>query len=649
MKTPDIPTDEPERLARLRSYQILDTEAETAFDDLVKLATDICGTPIGLVSLIDEDRQWFKSRVGLDAGETPRAVAFCAHAVADNRMLVVPDAFKDPRFADNPLVTGAPHVRSYAGALLQSHDGFNLGTLCVISDEPMQLDEQQLEHLQILARQVALLMDMRLHVRELAEARERDARLAGVFRGVHDGIIVIDESGFIEAINPGAERLFGYSPENAIGRNVNVLMPDPYKADHDRYIRSYLDTGEARIIGIGREVTGLRADGTTFPLDLSVSEYQVQDQRKFVGIVRDATDRKRLEQELSQFFGVSLDLLCIANFEGFFTRLNPAWSELLGYSEEELLSRPFVEFVHPEDRDATAQAAAGLSEGGVIVAFQNRYQAKDGSYRWLDWSATSDTELGRIYAVARDITDQIQLRLDLEQLNRELKASNDELEQFAYIVSHDLKAPLRAIANLANWIREDTGEELPDESREHLEILTGRVRRMEALIDGILDYSRVGRGTVTEAFIDTGTIASEVVEALALPDGFSVTIGPNMPVIRGDSTQVQQLFANLVSNACKYHDRDRGHIEIDAEEREGFWVFWVRDDGPGIAPEYHDRIFKIFQTLERRDEVESTGVGLSIVQKIVSQANGHAWVESDGVRGTTFFFSWPLVLEVADD
>lgn len=296
MQTPPIPADEPARQAALDALKLLDTPPEQRFDRLTRIAQRHFNVPIALVSLVDRDRQWFKSKQGLEAAETGRDISFCGHAILSDDIFCVPDALEDPHFADNPLVTGGPRIRFYAGAPLHAPDGSRVGTLCIIDDKPRHLSEDDFATLRDLAGIVETEM-VRTHL--LASASE--ARIRAIVDTVIDGIISIDAQGLVQTANLAAERIFGYGREEMLGRNVNMLMPEPYHSDHDGYLHSYLTTGRKKIIGIGREVTGRRKDGGTFPMDLAVSEMEVGGQRMFTGIVRDLTERKRLERIKSEF------------------------------------------------------------------------------------------------------------------------------------------------------------------------------------------------------------------------------------------------------------------------------------------------------------------------------------------------------------
>ena len=236
---------------------------------------------------------------------------------------------------------------------------------------------------------------------------------------------------------------------------------------------------------------------------------------------------------------------------------------------------------------------------------------------------------------------EVHEQASIEQATR-LEQSNRDLDQFAYVASHDLKAPLRGIANLAQWLEEDLGEKVSGESREHLTLLRGRVNRMEALIEGVLTYSRAGRLRDEIEYVDTGSLVATVVDLLAPASSVKVNVQSRLPSLLTERLPLQQVFMNLIGNAIKYGARVSPIVTVAAEERGDMAHFKVTDNGPGIAPQYHERIWQIFQTLAPRDEIEGTGIGLSVVRKLVETRGGRAWVESTVGEGSTFHFTWPL-------
>jgi len=239
------------------------------------------------------------------------------------------------------------------------------------------------------------------------------------------------------------------------------------------------------------------------------------------------------------------------------------------------------------------------------------------------------------------VEDINEAREDLEKTNRDLGVLNEELQDFAYIVSHDLKAPLRAVSQLAYWISEDYAEVLDKDGKEHLNLLRGRVKRMDGLINGILQYSRLGRAKEKQDKIDLAKTLPSIIETLAPPENIRITIEDELPEIVGNSTHMEQVFQNLIGNAIKFMDKPEGLITIGCRDEGSRWEFRITDNGPGIDEKYHERIFKIFQTLVPRDEHESTGIGLTLVKKTIEQYDGRVWVESEVGKGSSFVFTLP--------
>ena len=281
---------------------------------------------------------------------------------------------------------------------------------------------------------------------------------------------------------------------------------------------------------------------------------------------------------------------------------------------------------------------------GVLGTFA-KHPLSEEDFRGLE-AATMTVALG----VERKQTEAARDRALAEVAGerRRLELSNAELDQFAYIASHDLKAPLRGIANLALWIEEDLQDNLRDETREMLEMLRGRMQRLESLIDGLLEFSRVGRLRGQSETVNVGTLVGDVIELLAPPPSTTMVVKPGMPVMVTDRVGLQQVFMNLIGNAIKYGRGDQSRIEIGVHDAGAFYDFCVADNGPGIATEYHEKIWGIFQTLAPRDEIEGTGIGLSIVKKVVERRGGRVYLESGPGLGSTFSFLWPKHLPRED-
>jgi signal transduction histidine kinase len=254
-------------------------------------------------------------------------------------------------------------------------------------------------------------------------------------------------------------------------------------------------------------------------------------------------------------------------------------------------------------------------------------------------------DTGAVYGLmqhAVDVTDQVRTQQELADLALALERTNHELDSFAYAASHDLRAPLRGIGNLAQWIEEDllSSGQLKGETREMLDLMRLRMHRMEGLIEGLLQYSRAGRTHLEPELVDVGRLVQEVVDLLSPPADATIRIAADLPSLRTARLPLQQVFMNLIGNAIKHANRDDAEITIDAKRVGPFYEFSVQDNGPGIPPDFQDRIWGIFQTLESRDRVEGAGIGLALVKKIVESQKGRAWVESAPGHGATFRFLW---------
>ncbi|MGA1823853.1 MAG: sensor histidine kinase [bacterium] len=252
-----------------------------------------------------------------------------------------------------------------------------------------------------------------------------------------------------------------------------------------------------------------------------------------------------------------------------------------------------------------------------------------------------DGNADKVLEVIQDITERKKAEKKKEHLIKEVTSANKELTDFAYIVSHDLKAPLRSIASLAEWLSHDYSHKLDDKGKEHIRLMLGRIERMNNLIDGILQYSKIGRTRDDRVEVKLDKLVKDVVDTIKPLGNITITIENKLPTIFSDPIRISQVFQNLLSNAIKFSDKNKAEITIGCSNRDKFWVFNVADNGPGIEKRYFNKIFKIFQTLNPRDKIESTGIGLSLVKKIVEKYGGSVWLESEKGKGASFYFSLP--------
>ena len=382
MSSAPLPHNEAARLRALEQYAILDTPAEPAFDELTRLAALVCNTPSALITMIDAKRQWFKSRRAFDTLETPRELAFCAHTILQGDVLEVRDATKDPRFATNALVTGGPMIRFYAGAPIITGAGMALGSIAVIDYVPRQLDAQQKDALRALSHQIVTQLELR---RRLAEEREvlRESAL--------DAVISIDHRGVVLEINRVAETIFGYPRDVAVGRELaELIIPEPMRDLHRAGIARYLATGQHTMMNRRIETTALRADGSTFPVELMIAHQTSSEPPRFTGFIRDITSRR--QDELAAREGIArFELVARATSDAVWDwdlRTNAVWwsegfRSLFGYKPEEVEAtvESWTRRVHPDDHERVTRGIFDVIEHGATYwSAEYRFLRADGSY-----------------------------------------------------------------------------------------------------------------------------------------------------------------------------------------------------------------------------------------------------------------------------
>lgn len=487
---------------------------------------------------------------------------------------------------------------------------------------------------------------------------KNDSHLKVVLENIVDGIITIDENGKISSFNPGAERIFGYSASEVIGQNVKKLMPEPDRRAFDSYMTNYLETGQAKIIGIGREIVGLRKDETTFPGDLVISEFWLDDKRYFSGVVRDISDKKKTEKALGDSQRRNQLILESAgegiyglDLKGHTMFANPAAEKMLGYKIEEMVGKTQHSLIHHTRADGSPYPSkechiyAAVKEGKTQLEVNEVFWRKDGTSFPVEYISTPIYEDGEITGAVvsfKDISERKRAEEEREKLLESLQVSNKELEQFAYIASHDLKSPLRAISSLTYWIKEDIEDTCSEETKKNLDLLIGRVNRMESLINGVLTYSRIGKQKPVYNSISLNDLLNDLVDLVAPNYKECIHIQENLPTLFTENLKLEQVFANLISNSIKHCDKNEPEVKVLMEEKGKFLEFSVSDNGPGIDPRYHEKVFVMFQTLKSRDKEENTGIGLAIVKKLIDNKGGRVYIESQAGKGTIIKFLWPF-------
>lgn len=499
---------------------------------------------------------------------------------------------------------------------------------------------------------------------EAQRAQREQTRLTremtALLESTEAGFYGMNVAGSCTFINRAGASLLGYSIEELTGRNMHQAVHH-HRPDGRPYPAEECPIYEAARLGqnaAGDNEVFFRKDGTPVHVEFSSSPIiEEGEHRGAVVAFADISQRLRAQRAVAEseerkaaVLRSTLDSIIAMDKDGNITEFNPAAESTFGFTRNEVVGQRLADLIVPDRyRDAHVAGLRRFLETGEAHVLGKRLELpamrKDGTEFQSELTITrSDSDgMPAFTGVLRDITERQRSEAERDQLIKALARSNQELDQFAYVASHDLKAPLRGIANLSQWIEEDLGQRLGDENKSQMKMLRGRVHRMESLIDGILQYSRAGRVKAKPESLDTGELVREVVDLMAPPRGTKVHVVPGMPMVTAEKVPLQQVFMNLIGNAIKHTGRENPLIEVTWSDAELFYEFAVRDNGQGIAPQYHDRIFGIFQTLEARDKIEGTGIGLSVVQKIVEAKGGRVWVESDVGKGARFKFLWPKV------
>ncbi len=365
----------------------------------------------------------------------------------------------------------------------------------------------------------------------------------------------------------------------------------------------------------------------------------------------DAVDRLDAETKRNRFFTLSIDLLAIADFNGYMLQLNPTWEKTLGFSEQELRTMSGLDLVHPDDHGAMCEKMKALKAGSTVY-FEARYRRKDGEYRWLGWTAASFLAEKLIYIFARDITAQKNTAEEIRLLNDELKKRvnelieiNKELESFTYSISHDLRAPLRSMQSFAGVLLEEYGPNLGADGKKFAERIVQSSAYMDTLLHDLLDYSRLSRSQLDSGPIKLDLILEEILLQIRRDVEEKKAVveieRPLLPICAHLGT-VRQVLMNLISNSLKFVDSGNSpKIKIWTEMHDQCVRIFVRDNGIGIAAEHQERIFGLFERLHTREVYPGTGVGLALVRKGVERMGGRAGVESTGSNGSCFWVELP--------
>lgn len=474
--------------------------------------------------------------------------------------------------------------------------------------------------------------------------------LAAIVRSSDDAILSKDRNAVITSWNEGAQRLYGYTAEEVMGQSVRIIIPPDLRGEELEIVRRIL-AGE-RIEGYDTE--RVRKDGTRIAVSLTASPIHGPD-GEIVGVSTQARDvsltRRALDQAESQLRGAFREApvgMCLLTVErgslGWIQQTNAEMSRLLGFDEDEFAQLSLGELTHPEDAAAERILVDELAAGTRhFYAIEKRTRHKDGRWIWV-WVTVSALDDPPQTALAQvgDFTERKRTEAELELAHANLERSNAELDQFAYVASHDLKEPLILLAAYARMLEERHGDKLDEEGRTFLGHVRDEAGRMKSMIDDLLDYSRLETRAEEPVSVDLGEALDTALRTLAPAieeAGARVDVRGPLPVVEGSAAQYERLVRNLVSNAVKFRGDDPPVVEVSAERADGEWVVSVRDNGIGIDPAKADRIFDVFQRLHGQERYAGTGMGLAICKRVVDRHGGRIWVEPAPGGGSVFKFA----------
>jgi PAS domain S-box-containing protein len=493
--------------------------------------------------------------------------------------------------------------------------------------------------------------------RDISERKETEAKYRGLLEAAPDAMVVVNQDGEIVLLNVQAEKQFAYHRDELVGQKVKNIIPEGFAerllADGLRSVEDAL----AQQIGTGIELTGRRKDGGEFPIEIMLSPLESAEGILVTAAIRDITVRKAAEKHLAQMEGryrglleAAPDAMVVVNRDGEIVLLNVQAEKQFGYRRDELVGQK-VKNIIPEGfaerliADGTRTAAEAVAQQ-IGTGIELKGRRKHGSEFPIEimLSPLESSEGILVTAAIRDITERKKAEQHLVKTILELKRSNDELQQFAYVASHDLQEPLRMVASYTQLLAKRYKGRLDSEADEFIAYAVDGSNRMQGLIQDLLAYSRSGTN---------GKALREVSSEKALKDALSnlratiqesgaLVTYDSLPAITSDDTQLVQVFQNLVGNAIKYRSAEVPQVHVSATKNGGKdWIFSVRDNGLGIDPQYFERIFVLFQRLHGREQFKGTGIGLTICKKIVERLGGRIWVESQPGAGSNFYFSLP--------
>jgi len=469
--------------------------------------------------------------------------------------------------------------------------------------------------------------------------------LAQAFDAAPNGFILISEDGRIASVNQEVSRMFGHPAEGLIGQSVDLLLPESFRAQHAEHRRSFLAAPSRRRMGEGRVLNGQHAQGHVFPVEIGLTPLvTLEGARMVLASVVDMSDRHDLALAFQGLFDASPYGLMLVDDTGHIVQSNAALGTALGHSPTELRGQPLHRLVPDRYHGQHTGLMQGYARaGGARMMGQGRDLTAlhaDGTEVAVEIGLNRVRWQGRAMtlAVVTDISARKRLESDLKQ-------ANTDLQEFSYVASHDLRSPLRSIADLVEWIAQDLAEGKLDDVQRNLARVTPRIQRMESLIDDLLRYARAGKTDNDYRAVSLPLLLKEILELQPLPEAFELDASAlDARMFQAVRTPLSTVLRNLVSNAVKHHDQGGGTIRVAAQPEGNHMLITVTDDGPGVPPQASRRIFQLFQTLSSSRRSETSGIGLALCKRMTETHGGRIDVVSPVTlgRGAQFRVWWPM-------
>jgi PAS domain S-box-containing protein len=481
-------------------------------------------------------------------------------------------------------------------------------------------------------------------IRDITQRKKSAQQFKDLLESAPDAMVIANKSGTIQFVNKQTENIFGYSRASLIGKQVEILIPDEFHGIHPNHRAIFFKNPQTRSMGSGLELYGRRESGQKFPVEISLSPLETEDGILVSAAIRDITERKESDKKLNQLAAIvesTDDPVISQDLNGVIISWNQGAEKLFEYSATEVIGK-HITLITPDDRrEEENDIHSNISKGVVIKHYETIRVTKSG--KQVDVSLTvspvRDTTGNVIGAsqISRDVTER-------KIVENKLRSLNKELEAFTYSVSHDLRAPLRAIDGYAKILSEDYANELDDEGRTVIAAITRNALRMGSLIDDLLQLSRAGRIDMSSASINMRDVVLRVVDELgALEPARKIEFAiQELQRVRGDVNLIRQVWMNLISNAIKYTRKTEvARIEITSTVDSKEVTYRIADNGAGFDNHYVHKLFRVFQRLHKMNEFEGTGVGLAIIKRIVERHGGRVWADGEVGKGASFYFSLP--------